>query len=127
MPISGRIAQIALPVKDLARATAFYRDVVGLRVLFEVPNLAFFDCAGIRLMLGAAEGEKDAGASVLYYAVDDVRVAHKTICARGAAVLQPPHVIARLGATEVWMSFYGDSEGNTFAITSEHAATAPAA
>ena len=123
MPATGRIAQVSLPVKDLARATAFYRDVVGLRVLFEVPNLAFLDCAGTRLMLGLAEGERDAGASILYYEVDDVRREHEAIASRGAATVQPPHVIARLGTRDVWMAFYTDSEGNTFALTSEHPAS----
>lgn len=129
MPATGRIAQIALPVKNLPRATAFYRDVVGLPLLFEAPNLAFFDCAGTRLMLGTAEGERDDRASIIYYAVDDVRTEHRAITERGVEPVQPPHVIARLGARDVWMAFYTDSEGNTFALTSEHpvtdAATAP--
>ena len=48
----GRIEQVAIPVRDLARATAFYRDRLGMKLLFEVPSqLAFFDCDGIRLAL----------------------------------------------------------------------------
>ena len=39
----GRIRQIAIVVKDLERAKNFYRDVLGLKFLFEVPNLVFFD------------------------------------------------------------------------------------
>lgn len=130
MSLAGRIAQIAVPVKDLARATAFYRDVVGLPFLFEAPNVAFFDCAGTRLMLGVAEGAEDRGSSIIYYAVDDVRVEHPAIMARGVDVVQSPHFIARLGTREVWMAFYADSEGNTFALTSEHPvsdASSPAA
>ena len=49
------IGQISINVHDLQRATAFYRDVLGLPLLFTVPNLAFFDCGGVRLMLGRAE------------------------------------------------------------------------
>lgn len=119
-PPARRIAQVALPVQDLARATAFYRDVVGLPLLFQVENLTFFDCAGTRLMLGAAEGESDRGASIIYYAAEDVRSEHEAITRRGATVLHPPQMIARVGANEVWMAFYTDSEGNTFALTSEH-------
>jgi predicted enzyme related to lactoylglutathione lyase len=122
MSMSGRIAQIALPVRDLARATAFYRDVVGLPLLFEVPNLAFFDCAGTRLMLGAAEEERHNGASVIYYAADDVRTEHERLASLGVTVERAPHVIARLGTKEVWMAFFTDSEGNTFAAMSEHEA-----
>lgn len=123
MSVTGRIAQVAIPVQDLARATAFYRDVVGLPFMFEAPNVAFFDCHGTRLMLGRDEEASERRASILYYAVDDVRSEHGGIVARGAAALQDPHVIARLGPNELWMAFYADSEGNTFALASEHPAT----
>lgn len=122
MTSTRRIAQVALPVKDLARATAFYRDVVGLPLMFEAPNLAFFDCAGTRLMLGIGEGERDQGASILYYETGDVRAEHEAILARGAGVVRAPHHIATVGGRDIWMAFYTDSEGNTFALTSEHPA-----
>lgn len=127
MAAMRRIAQVALPVHDLARATAFYRDVVGLPLMFEAPNLAFFDCAGTRLMLGIGEGERDQGASILYYEAGDVRAEHEPMLARGAAEVRGPHHIATVAGREVWMAFYADSEGNTFALTSEYpVAGAPA-
>ena len=46
-----RIGQIAIRVRDIGRAVRFYRDTLGMRFLFEVPNLAFFDCGGVRLMV----------------------------------------------------------------------------
>jgi catechol 2,3-dioxygenase-like lactoylglutathione lyase family enzyme len=49
------IGQIALTVTDLPRAVAFYRDVLGLKFLFEAPNMAFFDCGGVRLMLTVSD------------------------------------------------------------------------
>ena len=122
----GRIAQVALPVQDLTRATAFYRDVVRLPLLFEAPNVAFFDCAGTRLMLGVGEGERDQGASFIYYDVADVRDEHDAIVARGAAEVRAPHHIATVGGRDIWMAFYSDSEGNTFALMSEHPAVAGA-
>ena len=46
------IGQIAINVHDLERATAFYRDVLGIRFLFSAPpQLAFFEIGGITLML----------------------------------------------------------------------------
>src|ERR1700757_1546084 len=60
--ISG-ILQIAISVQDIDRATAFYRDSLGLRLLFNAPNMAFFDCGGIRLYLAAGEGTENHGAS----------------------------------------------------------------
>ena len=48
----AQIGQIAVPVTDIDRAVAFYRDVLGMRFLFQAPPaLAFFDCARVRLML----------------------------------------------------------------------------
>jgi catechol 2,3-dioxygenase-like lactoylglutathione lyase family enzyme len=46
------IGQISIIVHDLQRATSFYRDALGLPLLFTAGNLAFFDCGGVRLMLG---------------------------------------------------------------------------
>ena len=74
----SRIGQIAMTVGDLPRAVAFYRDVLGMRFLFEAPPaMAFFDCGGVRLMLslpeqaGAAAGEQCA--SIFYDTVDDIQ------------------------------------------------------
>ena len=70
----GRIGQIALTVHDMDRAISFWRDTVGLKFLFQAPNVAFFDVAGVRLMLGSAESPdvKPAG-TVLYFEECDVR------------------------------------------------------
>ena len=88
-PISG-VGQIAINARDVGRATAFYRDVIGLNLLFEVPNMAFFDCGGVRLMLSApSEPEFDHPASVLYYRVADIHQAHSTLEERGAEFREP--------------------------------------
>ncbi len=51
----SRIGQIAINVRDLDRATAFYRDTLGLPFLFSAGKLTFFDCGGVRLMLSRPE------------------------------------------------------------------------
>jgi len=68
------VGQIAINVHDMERAVAFYRDVVGLPFLFQAsPNLAFFQCGDVRLMIDIPEDERFAGkASVIYYKVDDL-------------------------------------------------------
>ncbi|HWZ29410.1 MAG TPA: VOC family protein [Gemmatimonadales bacterium] len=120
MAALNRIAQIAINVQDLKRATAFYRDVLGLRLLFEVPNLAFFDCGGVRLMLGRAERpEFDHPGSILYYQVGDIKAAHTELSRKGVKFEDAPHVVAPLGANDLWMTFCHDSEGNLLALTSE--------
>jgi methylmalonyl-CoA/ethylmalonyl-CoA epimerase len=117
----GRIEQVAIPVRDLARATAFYRDTLGMTLLFEVPpQLAFFDCDGIRLALSTSSDPMyDPPGSIVYYRVSDIEAAHAELEGLGVEFLQEPHKIAELGDVEVWMAFFEDTEGNTLAITTE--------
>jgi predicted enzyme related to lactoylglutathione lyase len=114
------IGQIAMNAKDVARATAFYRDTLGVKFLFEFPGLAFFDCGGVRLMLSRAEKpEFDHPGSVLYFKVDDIDAAHNELAARGVEFTDKPHLIAKLPDHELWMAFFKDSEGNTLALMTE--------
>ena len=116
----GRIRQIAVNVQNVKRATEFYRDVLGLKFLFEVPGLAFFDADGVRLMLARGETpELDHPASVLFYFVPDIIGAHKILEGKGVEVLQVPHIIAPMPDHDLWVSDYKDSEGNIFALMSE--------
>jgi len=115
-----RIGQIAINVKDLARAVRFYRDTLGMRFLFEVPNLAFFDCGGVRLMLGRAEKpEFDHPGSVLYYKVADITATFAALKGRDVDFIDEPHLIARMPDHDLWMVFFRDSEGNTLGLMSE--------
>ena len=115
-----RILQIAIRVKDTARALQFYRDILGMRFLFEVPNLAFFDCGGVRLMLSTAEApEFDHPGSVLYYKVADLNATYAALKARGVDFVDEPHLIARMPDHDLWMVAFHDSEDNTLALMSE--------
>jgi methylmalonyl-CoA/ethylmalonyl-CoA epimerase len=114
-----RIGQIALRAKDLKRAVEFYRDTLGMRFLFEVPNLAFFDCGGVRLMLGIPEGDFDHPGSVLYYKVADLNASYEALKKRNVDFIDAPHIIARMPDHDLWMVFFHDSEGNTLALMSE--------
>src|SRR5438045_1834767 len=56
-PAVSEIGQIALVVGDVAQATNFYRDVLGLKFLFPAgPNMAFFAAGSIRIMLTTPQG-----------------------------------------------------------------------
>jgi methylmalonyl-CoA/ethylmalonyl-CoA epimerase len=124
-PGISRIGQIAVRVHDLDRAVAFYRDVLGLRFLFQAPpGLAFFDCGGVRLMLSRPEApEFDHPGSVIYYLVDDIQAAWAAVTAGGAqpasAGAAGPHLIAKLADHDLWMAFVEDSEGNLLGLMSE--------
>lgn len=120
-----RIGQIAIRVRDIGRAVRFYRDTLGMRFLFEVPNLAFFDCGGVRLMLSTAESaEFDHPGSVIYYKVTDINASFETLKKRGAEFVDRPHLIAKLQDHDLWMVFLKDTEANTLALMSEVARAA---
>src|SRR5580698_4117456 len=113
----SRIGQIAVNVQDVERATAFYRDTLGMRFLFAAPNLSFFDCAGVRLMLTRAErAEDDHKASILYYRVENIEAAHAALLERGVRFEQGPHLVARMPDHELWLADFYDSEENLLAL-----------
>jgi predicted enzyme related to lactoylglutathione lyase len=114
------IGQISLTAQDVERAKRFYRDALGLRHLFDAPpKMTFFDCAGIRLLIGEPEdGKMQPSGSVLYFQVADIKEAHQTLAGRGVPFIQPPHLVTRLPQGELWMAFFRDSEGNTLALQS---------
>jgi methylmalonyl-CoA/ethylmalonyl-CoA epimerase len=115
-----RIGQVAVNVKDVRRATAFYRDVLGLRHLFDAGGMSFFECGGLRLLLGVPEpGEHDHPSSVLYLDVESIGDAHRLLEQRGARVERPPAQVADLGDRTLWLSFFRDSEDNILSLMSE--------
>jgi methylmalonyl-CoA/ethylmalonyl-CoA epimerase len=121
----SQIGQIAINVQDVERATAFYRDTLGMRFLFAFPGLAFFDCGGVRLMLSRAEDPKlDHPASILYYRVADIAAAHQALAARGVRFEREPHLVARMPDHELWLAEFNDSEDNILALMAEKRPTA---
>jgi len=113
-----KIGQIAILVKDVARATDFYRDKLAMKYLFAAGNLAFFDCGGIRIMLDKPE-KVEAGTSIIYFKVPDINEAHEQMKARGVEFVDKPHLIAKLPDHGLWMTFFRDSEGNLLGMMSE--------
>ena len=115
------IGQISMNARDIPRAVKFYRDSLGMRLLFEAPpKMAFFDCHGVRLMLSLPETpEYDHAGSVLYFRVDDIEGTHAAFTERGVAFVDQPHLVARMPDHELWMTFFKDTEGNTLALMAE--------
>ena len=111
----GSIGQIAVNVRDAKRAIAFYRDVLGMEFLFEVPRMGFFNCEGIRLMLA----ELHHPASVIYYGVADIRQMFDALSQAGVEFTSPPRKIATVGAHDLWMAFFRDLDDNVLGLMSE--------
>ena len=114
------VGQISIIVHDLGSATAFYRDALGLPLLFTAGNLAFFDCGGVRLMLGPAETpELDHPSSILYFRVPDINAGYRRLVEAGVRVEGPPRLIAPMPTYDLWMAAFHDSEGNLMQLMSE--------
>ena len=122
------LRQVAQRADDLDRAVAFYRDVLGLRLVarFDPPGLAFFDLGATRLLL-----EGGAPPALLYLWVDDIDAAYAELQAKGVDFEDEPHLIHRdddgtFGAAgeEEWMVFFRDSEGNLVGLATRRPAAA---
>lgn len=113
------LGQVSLVADDIARATAFYRDVVGLAHLFEGGGMSFFDLGVVRLAIGPRGGEAEHGSSILYYRADGIRTAHGRLVNAAVEVLEEPQEVHSQGSSALWLAFYRDTEGNAFALMEE--------
>src|SRR5262249_53545882 len=117
----SQISQISMNAEDINRATEFYRDILGMKYLFSAPpNLAFFDCEGVRLMLTVPEREEFRHpGSILYFKVDDINAVHEGLLHKGVRFEDKPHPVARMKSHDLWMAFFRDSENNLLSLMSE--------
>ena len=115
-----KIRQISINVHDPDRAVAFYRDILGLQLLFRAGHLAFFDCDGIRLMLAPPEKpEFDHPSSILYFKVADIEQAYAHLQARDVKTEGVPNLVARMPDHYLWLAAFRDSEGNLLSLMAE--------
>jgi methylmalonyl-CoA/ethylmalonyl-CoA epimerase len=119
----NRIHQIAIYAQDLEEAISFYRDTLGAHYLakFDPPGLAFFDFAGVRLLL-----EKAAPKSTVYFWVDDIDAAYANLQSKGVEFTTEPQFVHRDDAgtfgkpgNEEWMAFFSDPSGNILALVTQ--------
>jgi methylmalonyl-CoA/ethylmalonyl-CoA epimerase len=113
------IGQIAITVTEVDRAIAFYRDVLGMRLLFQVPNMGFFACDSVRLMITGSEKPGESHSSVIYFKVPDIQEAFRSLSQRGAPFEGEPHLLARMPDHDLWMAFFRDPDRNLLALMSE--------
>ena len=114
-----KVGQISVGVKDIDRATEFYRDKLGIKHLLKAPSVSVFDCGGITLLLSLA----DSTTSILYFEVDDIQKAFETLKSRGVKMEEKPHIVGKLGQTDVWIAIFRDSEENMMALRSMKSAS----
>jgi methylmalonyl-CoA/ethylmalonyl-CoA epimerase len=117
----SQIGQIGIAVQDVARAVEFYRDTLGMKMLFQMPAMAFFDCAGIRLMLSLPEGNQpgEKYISLIYFKVSDIHSAYETLSSRKVEFADKPHLVARMPDHDLWMASFRDPDRNVLELMSE--------
>jgi methylmalonyl-CoA/ethylmalonyl-CoA epimerase len=117
----SQIGQIALAVSDTDRSEAFYERTLGLRKLYRYGALAFFDCAGTRLMLSPPENGQAVtiGQGAIYFRVPDLVLAVKDLQSRGVTIESPPHLTAPMPDHDLWMAFIRDPDGHLIGLMME--------
>lgn len=120
-PTLSELGQIAITVSDVARAKAFYHEVLGLAALFDAgPNLSFLAAGSVRVMLTTPQGAGEVGKnSILYFRTTDLAATYEAVVGRGATAERPPQLTARLPDHELWMAFVRDPDGNLVGLMEE--------
>ena len=116
-----KIGQIAIAISDLKKSVPFYRDILGLELLFEVPSgLAFFNCGGTRLMLTTLQGkEEDHNTSAIYYKVSDIHKTTEQLQIKGVTFEREPKLAAKIDDHDLWIGFIRDPDNNLVGIMAE--------
>jgi methylmalonyl-CoA/ethylmalonyl-CoA epimerase len=117
----AKVAQLLIPIDDFDRGTAFYRDTLGIPFLFAAPpQMAFFDCGGVRLLVGVLPtGQVAQRGSAIYFQVADIFGVFSALKDKGVAFGAEPHVVNRTPKSELWLAEFTDPDGNQLALMSE--------
>ncbi len=107
--------QVAIAASDPAAQSAYYRDTLGLSVLFETAGMSFFGAGGVRLMIGPAQGAKP-GDKILYFEPEDFAAAEAALAARGVQFPHAANVLQRETGRELALRPFTDPEGNMLAL-----------
>jgi methylmalonyl-CoA/ethylmalonyl-CoA epimerase len=118
---NATVAQLMIPVDDFEQGLGFYRDVLGLPLLFTAPpQMAFFNCGGVRLLVGTmSPGIPAQRGSAIYFKVDDIQAVHATLRDQQVAFRAAPHLVHRTPGSELWLAEFLDPFGNQLALMSE--------
>lgn len=118
MQITG-IHHVGLPVYDLERAEAFYRDVLGIGrskvPSYNPASIVFLDCGpGMIHLIRYADSVQRPGRKGVHWAfeVDDVDAAYGRVVEAGCEIEVPP---SRRPDGSPYFFFY-DTEGNRIEI-----------
>src|SRR5262245_62642750 len=81
--------------------------------------MAFFQAGDVRLLLGLPEKKTAEPSSIVYFKVDDMNTAYRTLTERGVAFTHEPRIVHRGEQTDVWLAHFQDPDHNELALMSE--------
>lgn len=111
-----RLVQIALTARDLDRSRQFYRDTLGLPLLFETGGMMFFDVGGIRLLIGTENTAGEPGGSILYIEAPDIDTLGPALEAKGVRFLGAAQIVQRTTTHELKTRAFRDPDGNVLQL-----------
>jgi methylmalonyl-CoA/ethylmalonyl-CoA epimerase len=115
------VCQVLLPVDDLDRAIAFYRDTLGLPLLFTAPpQMSFFQCGSVRLLVGVPPVDQPRQrVPALYVQVPDIHAVYAELTRRGVSFGGAPHIVHRTDTDDLWLVDFADPDGNQLALMAQ--------
>jgi len=118
---TAKVAQLLIAVENFEKGVSFYRDILGIPFLFSAPpQMAFFDCGGVRLLVGVMPAGQDAQrGSTIYFEVPDIAAVYSALTAKGVGFKAEPHLVNRTPKSELWLAEFTDPDGNQLALMSE--------
>ncbi len=116
-PLLNSIVQVAISSTDPAKLVAFYRDTLGVPLLFEASGMAFFQTGATRFMIGPArQGQHIGGDVIIYFEPNDWTEANAKLEAAGVAFIAPATAVQQNQGRELMVRAFKDPEGHTLAL-----------
>lgn len=118
LDLGGRkLVQVAFTCRDLDRSRSFYRDTLGLSLMFEAGNMLFFQLEGLRLMVGKEENPgSPIGGAVIYFDAPDIDLLGAALEAKGVIFARPAETVQRTATHELKLRAFHDPDGNAIAL-----------
>ena len=106
-------AQIGLQVSDLDRAVVFYRDVLGMKLLFTANGMVFFDAGDARLMIERGQPGRSA---TIYFDDANLERDKPLLEAKGVKFAGPVETVQRTASYDLKLLEFSDPDGNPLAL-----------
>ena len=123
MPLLNKIIGF-LNTNDAAKATAFYRDVLGFRLVRDDNFAVVFDANGTMIRIGKAQNHTPAQDTVLGWEVADIHAASRELSAQGVQFEQWNLPFMKQDQYGVWttpngdmVAWFKDPDGNVLSIS----------